>query len=88
MTAFLDRIRYWLGKREPVSEAAQRLYAAEQSGALDGALEFIEECPAFTFEGMVQCMAKTEGLDYMRDFGPNVPVEDLGAEPIGWEKAP
>jgi len=31
---------------------------------------------------------EAEAIKYLHDFGPNVPVEDLGAEPIGWEKAP
>lgn len=39
---------------KPVSEAAARFYAAERSEGIERALQFIEECPAFTFEGSVR----------------------------------
>lgn len=36
----------------------------------------------------VDSPTKTQGLDYLAGFGPNVPVEDLGGKPVGMEKAP
>jgi len=74
VTAFLDRIRYWLGKREPVS--ADRGWTAA-----DDALWW-------EYQRQRGEQAVPEQPPYLADFGPNVPVEDLGAEPIGWEKAP
>jgi hypothetical protein len=35
------------------------------------------------------CNPPDDTPEYLRSFGANnVPVEDLGAEPMGWEKAP
>lgn len=85
MTAFLRRIAYWLGKREPNATTLAAI-ADSYAGRL--------EPPT----GELRHLLVENGgrVPYLHDFGPNVPVEDLGGKPVennqpvypGREKAP
>lgn len=81
MTAFLRRIAYWLGKRErePDAEAIARMneWMATTSVMV----------PMPEYDALVSDAEKWRA-QYLADFGPNVPVEDLGGKPVGMEKAP
>jgi hypothetical protein len=96
---FLDRIAYWLGKREPEPDAeAIASMNAWMANAIVPSPETVAEAQAawFARERKRGEEAMREQLSYLHDFGPNVPVEDLGGkpcfyengQPVYWEKGP
>lgn len=73
MTAFLKRIAFALGlqkREEPESDLVADLERAKSQ-----------------VEGVIASNDKLRGLlnAYLSDFGPNVPVEDLGGKPVYFE---
>jgi hypothetical protein len=77
VTAFLKRIAHWLGKREP----------AEDFDAEKWLKTTVVMVPVPEYDALVADAEKWRA-QYLNDFGPNVPVEDLGGKPVGMEKAP
>lgn len=91
MTAFLRRIAYWLGKMN-VGGPERSYVKFSPYGVSVDVRRFLE-----TERGKKLVRdACADRPSYLADFGPNVPVEDLGGqpcyyengEPVYWEKEP
>ena len=72
MTAFLRRIAYWLEPQWRRREREARELAEARS-------ELAASCQHWS------AAAGAALNDYLADFGPNVPVEDLGGKPVFYE---